>query len=81
MLLDGDKPIKVPWRESYLNPRPDPETRYMALCVLSHIGSDLIFLAACSDSLLRYAAITFFAINIDAAVSSGCFVAQKRKSL
>jgi WD40 repeat protein len=60
MLLDGDKPVKVPWRESYLNPRPDPETRYMALCVLSHVGTDLIFLAACSDSLLRYTTINIF---------------------
>ncbi|XP_065342496.1 tRNA (34-2'-O)-methyltransferase regulator WDR6 [Cloeon dipterum] len=54
MLLESaEKSVKAPWRDSYLNPRADPESRYMALCLLSHNESKLVFLAACSDSFLR----------------------------
>jgi len=80
MLLDGDKPIKVPWRDTYLNPRPDPETRYMSLCVLSHDTNKLIFLAACSDSLLRYHR-KFVILYYYNYLNAGSLNAQKRKSL
>jgi hypothetical protein len=47
---------------------------------LSHIGTDLTFLAACSDSLLRYANIIITLFNFKTVFFPGCFVAQKRKS-
>ncbi|XP_059471029.1 WD repeat-containing protein 6 [Neocloeon triangulifer] len=53
LLENGDKPDKTPWRDTYQNPRPDPETRYMSFCKISHEDECLVFLAACSDSFLR----------------------------